>query len=74
MKKIIYVAVFTVVCFAMTSCDKESLESVALQSDKLEKGDGGHVAKPGDSIVVQNLTTDEPGPGDEVVPIKPPKP
>lgn len=76
MKKLLFIAVCTVSGLVMVSCDKESIESVAPIAGKLEKkGMYNAFAKQGDSIVViPTTTTTEPGPGDELVPIKPPKP
>lgn len=76
MKKLLFIAICSVSGLVLVSCDKESLESVSLVTNKLEKkGMYNAFAKQGDTIVVMpTTTTTEPGPGDEVVPIKPPKP
>lgn len=71
MKKFFYIAVCTATGIVMVSCDKESFVNPSLATGvskeaKIEKS----CSKVSDTIV-QNVA--DPGPGDDVVIIKPPK-
>jgi len=73
MKKLVFIAVFTVTGLMVVSCDKESLVEATPQVNKLQKAKvENSFARQVDSIAVQTTTT--PGPGDDVVIITPPKP
>jgi|GEM_PF-4557883 len=74
MKKMMIIAVFTAMAFAMVSCDKESIENISPKENKKIEASANAYQTERDSIVAQDAPIDEPGPGDEVVPVKPPKP
>ncbi len=79
MKNFIYVAVFTALGSSVVSCDTDSVEGITNGfANKKSNVDVSSVTLretdtiPTDTLTVNLLT--EPGPGDDVVPIKPPKP
>lgn len=74
MKKLIYVAALAVSGLTVISCDAESIQNVTKTSNAQIKqtNDFSLSAKVEDTIIVQTEPVEEPGPGDEVVPIKPP--
>ncbi|WP_136668858.1 hypothetical protein [Flavobacterium sp. H122] len=80
MKNFIYVAVFTALGFNVVSCDADSVDTLADESEKkkIKYEVPGLILRETDTISgTDSLTTnlvEEPGPGDDVVPIKPPKP
>lgn len=80
MKNLVYIAVLAALGYTTVSCDTESVESIANEStNKKVKYEVSNFAfRVGDTITSNDtLTTnlvEEPGPGDDVVPIKPPKP
>lgn len=80
MKNFIYVAVCTALSFSVVSCDTDSVDSVINESaSKVNPNQVSNMMlRETDSISSNDtLTTTlltEPGPGDDVVPIKPPKP
>ncbi|GAA4771124.1 MULTISPECIES: hypothetical protein [Flavobacterium] len=79
MKNFIYVAVCTALGFSAVSCDTDSVEGIANgYANKNSKDEVSNVTlKETDTIPTDTLTINlltGPGPGDDVVPIKPPKP
>jgi archaellum component FlaF (FlaF/FlaG flagellin family) len=75
MKKIIFIAVFTVSGLVFVSCstDTEGLENASQNKKELvsPKQNDGLFSREGDTIPMTNTTME--GPGDDVIPIKPPK-
>ncbi|OWP74549.1 hypothetical protein BWK62_13985 [Flavobacterium oreochromis] len=64
-------AVFTATGIVMVSCDKESIaEEITSNNTKTNSINYKKV----DSIILLTTNAAEPGPGDDVVIIKPPKP
>lgn len=83
MKKIVLMAAFAVSGLGVVSCDTEAIESGAspMEASTIQKEYYDLMAKTGDSIpVIDSTMTNSadnpppPGPGDDVPPIKPPKP
>lgn len=75
MRKFIYGAVFAALGYTMVSCDTDNVEALTTAPATTKQT----VTMPPLSAVVRvdSLTTSTqtaPGPGDDVVPIKPPKP
>ncbi len=79
MKNFIYVAVLTALGFSVVSCDTDSVEGITNDfGNKKSNVDVSNVThRETDTISTDTLNVNlltEPGPGDDVVPIKPPKP
>lgn len=79
MRNLVFVAALATIGYNMVSCDTDSVDSVINESaNKVNPNQVSNVAlKETDTIPTDTLTINlltEPGPGDDVVPIKPPKP
>lgn len=74
MKKFVLIAVFSASGLVFVSCDSSAIESGTPQLKVLsiaKYGNSNVASKERDTVTATNQVA---GPGDEVVPIKPPKP
>ncbi|SHJ03439.1 hypothetical protein [Flavobacterium terrae] len=80
MRNLVFVAALATIGYNMVSCDTDSVDSVINESaSKVNLNQVSNMMlRETDTISINDtLTTNqltEPGPGDDVVPIKPPKP
>lgn len=74
MKKLIYVAVFTVSGLVMVSCDADSMEDVAGAAPKATTVTQEFmvIAREGDTIFLPTTNDTDPGPGDDPIIVPPP--
>lgn len=80
MKNLVFVAALAAIGYNMVSCDTDSVDSVINESANKVNPDqvSNMMLRETDTISINDTLTTilltEPGPGDDVVPIKPPKP
>ena len=74
MKKLIYVAVFTVSGLVMVSCDADSMEDATGAAPKVTTVSQEFMgtAKEGDTIILPTTNDTDPGPGDDPIIVPPP--